>query len=174
MSMLNFSKIWLWLRSSALASKDTWVATLLATVFSSGLVGPIYSGYVAKKFTIDQEKRDADRRAVDRFRIDADAFQTFSSAFVVSVTRENKVDRLALERLIANLQSQKISLDDAARKLPTNIQPQIERYEQALLALNAALGQVRDIETMKEFWERASDLLVVRQDLYRLLDVNRA
>lgn len=153
----------------AFAKKETWAATIVA----SGLaifVAPLVDNYISDRFSAAERRETEVRRAVERLRSEADAFQVFATTFAMAIARDDRVDPQARERLTANLINQKIALDEAVARLPNSLHDRLREYEVSILAMNGALGRVTDVTTMREFWERTSDLLVARQELFRVLN----
>jgi hypothetical protein len=152
----------------AFAKKETWAATIVASALAI-FVGPVVDNYVADHFDAAERRESEVRRAVERLRSEADAFQVFATTYAMAVTRDNRVDAQARERLTTNLINQKIALDEVSAKMPEPVRRHLAEYERTLLAMNDALGRVSDVTSMREFWERTSDLLVARQELFRVL-----
>ena len=111
------------------------------------------------------DQADAKRQAIRRFEVESEAFGGFVAVFVLDVARDNKANQQAFERLATNLASQKAALDDLLPRLPPILHTEAIEYEKALLAFNAAMAKVSDVESMREFWERNSDLQVARRNL---------
>jgi hypothetical protein len=151
--------------------KETLTPAIIALVVSGG-VTPLMNGWVNQRNTAILQHEEAKRQAVARFALDADAFGSFATVFVLSVSRDDKVDPQAFERLASNIVAQKAALDALIWRIPPDLRKEATAYENALLALNSALDRVKGVESMKEFWERTSDLLVVRQDLLPRLEAD--
>jgi hypothetical protein len=100
---------------------------------------------------------------------DADAFNAFATTFMLAISIDNKVDHVAFERLVENLLNQKTSLEAATPLISGDIKPEILKYEVSLYNLNRSLPSARDATTTRIFWERVSDILVAKQNLYAKL-----
>jgi hypothetical protein len=162
-------RTWIWDVATHLFKKEVLTPALIALLVSGG-VTPLMNGVVNNYNAVDHERADAKRQAIQRFALEADAFGPFATVFVLHVSRDNKVDAQAFERLAGNIVGQKAALDDLRWRLPPDLQTKVLAYEHALLALNGALAKVNGVEGMTEFWEKTSDLLVIRQELLPRLE----
>jgi hypothetical protein len=160
-------------RSVAILRSPAFIAGIVS-LGVSGVVGPTVNGFWSRHNAALQAHDDAVRRAVSRFVLEAEAFGPFATNFVLGVSRDNRVDPEAYNRLAGNIVSQQASLEALMIKMPPDMRKKISRYEDALLALNSAMQKVHDSESMREFWERTSDLLVIRQDLMPRLEIDPA
>jgi hypothetical protein len=156
-----------------LSKRETLVPALIALVVS-GIVGPVSTGLMNRHNAEMHDQEEAKRQAVARFELEADSFGAFVTVFVLDISRDNRVDPEALHRLAANLANQKAALDTLALHLPLELRPKAMAYERALLDFNAALGKVTDVETMRDFWERNSDLQVAKRNFLPWLEAAKS
>jgi hypothetical protein len=147
-----------WWRSPAFIS-------LAVSLLVSGGIAPSATGLWNQHNAKLLAQNEAVRKDVSQFILEEQAFGPFATNFVLGVSRDNRVDPDAYSRLVDNLLRQQTSLDVLMINAPPEVKEKIKRYMVALSSLNGAIQQVRDVETMREFWERTSDLLVVQQDL---------
>lgn len=151
-------------------------STILAIGFSVGsalfstFVAPAIPIYYSSIVTARQEKEAAVNRAYDRLQREAESFLAFASAYALAISRDGTVDTKAEQRLHENLISQKVAVDDVIKRVPDTAKPVFLKYDEAVIALSEAVARSRSVETLKEFWERTSDLLVARRDMTRTID----
>jgi len=160
-----------WWRRWLEAAKQpgTILAISVSVVFSTFLAPAIPIGY-SYIVTARQEKEAAFNRSYDRLSRETDAFVAFATTYALAIARDGNVDNKAEQRLYENIINQKIALDDVIKRVPESDRQAFVRYEKAVMALNETLSRSRSVETLKEFWERTSDLLVARQEMTRMLD----
>jgi hypothetical protein len=160
-------------RAAAFLRSPGIIAAIVSLAVSGG-VAPTMTALWSRHNAALQAHEEATRRAVSAFVLEAQAFEPFVTNFVLDVSRNNKVDPTSYTRLADNVVSQQVALDALSLKVPSETREKIAKYEDALLALNSAMQKVHDVETMREFWERTSDLLVAREDLVRHLELTSA
>jgi hypothetical protein len=153
-------------------SKRETVAPALIALLVSAVASPVATGLMNQYNARLHARDEAKHQAISHFELEADAFGPFATVFVLGLSRDNKVDPQAFERLSSNIVSQKTALDALQWRLSPDLLKKAQAYEKALLAVNAVLGKVTSVEDMREFWERTSDLLVIRQDFLPRLEAD--
>ncbi|MDO9712471.1 hypothetical protein [Paracraurococcus lichenis] len=158
--MLGWLKRQSWLKPAGL---------LLVGGVGGSAVAPIWQGAVTQYYADRQSASDKTEKAIRDFREAAMDFDHLVASFVIAISQDNKVNLEAKSRLLSNILNQKQLLEAAIPMLPAEVGPQVRAYETALRALNGTIPGIREVATMREFWERTSDLVVARSDLYAKL-----
>lgn len=110
------------------------------------------------------------REAVESFVREATSLNVLVPAFVSAVSRDNRIDQQARDRILENLLKQKTLLDDLTARLPPTSRPNVADYEKAVEAFHTAVLRVRAVDDgMSAFWTRASDLVAAREGVIEAL-----
>lgn len=159
----------------ALLRSTVWPA-LVATVVSVGLNHLSDERLkraeveMARQTTRIEAMERSRRDAVENFVREATSLNVLVPAFAAPVSRENRVDQQARDRILENLVKQKTLLDDLAARLPPEGRPNVSDYEKAVEAFHTAVLRVRGVDDgMATFWSRASDLVAARDDVIEAL-----
>ena len=145
--------------------KSPLFVSFMVSLAVSGAIAPTMTGFWNQHNAALQAHNESIRKDVAQFILEEQAFGPFATNFVLGVSRENRVSPEAYDRLVNNLIRQQATLSVISPNVPDRVKIQINQYVTALSSLNKALQHVKDVETMRGFWERTSDLLVIQQDL---------
>ena len=151
-----------------ISRRDFWAVSCSSAVMSSVfsfLAGPVYNGFVNKHFAETEQRTLAIRRAIETFIVEANAFQSIAMSYQLAITQDGVVNTDASRRLASNLLAQRQTLEEIRVRVPEEFRSQIDPYQNALNRLRQAMENVTTVETMRPFWERASDLLLARHEL---------
>jgi hypothetical protein len=136
--------------------------SMIGGVVSSGRVlgvaSPFYQGWVNRRFAQLDQGDQATRRVIEQLVSETQAFMILVASFATPLSQDGRVDPDARQRLVSNLLGQRALLGQISLRVP-------DSYERSLDAFHASMVRVTGVETMREFWSRASDLLVARQEL---------
>jgi hypothetical protein len=125
---------------------------------------------MARQTTRIEAMERSRREAVESFVREATSLNVLVPAFAAPVSRDNRIDQQARDRILENLLKQKTLLDDLAARLPPEARPNVIDYERAVEAFHMAVLRVRTVEDgMAAFWSRAGDLVAARDDVIEAL-----
>jgi hypothetical protein len=100
----------------------------------------------------------------------ASDFSTFAAAYVTAVLDAPSEVPLAKRRLTDNVLKQLSTVTMSGGVFPNDIQDAAKSYKLALYDFSDALSDADTVLKMRPFWERASDVLVAREELLSLVD----
>lgn len=115
------------------------------------------------------DHRDESKKEVNTFRNDVTIFEQVTANYVRSILDDEKPDRTARNQLTDNLQAQLRDLPSLGRYLPTADHRLTIQYSQGISDLLETIPKVTDTLSMREFWERTSKLLVLRNEILEKL-----
>jgi hypothetical protein len=148
--------------------KESVAAAVMAFVLLKVVdLGTAYlQGRITESFAEERAERERIRTAIDELRRQSDAMILLMGAFTQSINQDDRADPEARQRLLTNIVTQRNALEQASQYLTPPLTPKVRAYEAALAGLNTACGQAQGVRTMRPCWEKASDWVVARQDLF--------
>lgn len=116
----------------------------------------------AEQARVQSTLLDLQRHSID--------FQTFAGAFVSKVLEDSEDIEEARDALVANILAQDAAVDLSLISLGGDARPAIMAYRQALREMIVAIETVSDIDSMGQFWQAATNLLVARNALLEFIE----
>lgn len=166
-------------RCGALLAKGlglTWWPAVVASVVTIGINH--FADERLKRVEVEMARETARievaartrREAVEAFVREATSLNVLIPAMLLPISRENRLDAQARDRILDNLLRQQTALDDLLARLPPETRPSVTDYENAVDAFRAAVVRVRAVDDgMSAFISRASDLIAARDDVIEVL-----
>lgn len=117
-----------------------------------------------------QEERQSIAAKMASIQQSAIEFQTYAGAFVSAILEERDDLEKHRRRLIGNIVHQDATVSVFTESFDEPASKAVKEYRARLQEMQLAVHEARDVLTMKNFWETASDLLVSRGALLKELN----
>src|SRR5665647_2026881 len=102
--MMSLKTICAWpIEFFAFICKKETLGPAVVALIVSGIAGPLSTHWFNHQEAALHEREDATHKAISRFELESEAFGPFATVFVLGVSRDNKVDPQAFERLASNI-----------------------------------------------------------------------
>ena len=111
-----------------------------------------------------QERVEAKLDAIER---QSGEFQTFAGAFVSAVIENKGNIENRREDLIDNILAQDAAIDVSFTVFNQKTMESAKAYRVELRRMRDAVSEVRDMDSMDNFWQSAADLLIARNKLLK-------
>lgn len=155
-----------WARQAAsvLTNKDNVIVIVIGFLLST-----LVTVSVDRYFKSVDEQTTKIEKIETEFRTASLDFDILVARYVHALVEDKKVDPNSRQALIANLIRQKQLIEAVSEHLPGSEKPRLREYIQALEDMNDIIPKSDDVLQMRDFWEDASRIVTIRQEIERKL-----